>query len=515
MFTKQTPLLERLRGIPYADQLIDALTATYHNCANYLFHRAPVQIDVDGAKEDVPDRLPTAIVNQQWAALNVRNHSSYYDLSADTIKNGTAETVAGVVTIQPSNYVQSNASAFKSGVENNVVLVLANGGAAMLPNILGATFYDSDGTSAATVSGSTFSFQTILVAVAIGAQANRVPQVWFNNINAQAQPAVQMWVNAIGDAVAPVVNLHVNTINIYVTLIIVSSSATAFVVSQDGTNYILQVDCSTANADTGIKITGKAAGAGAEISVNSSSANDNLSINAKAAGTITLGDNSTGDIILDNATTLNSTLTGGASSNITINTSAFTVNATTGNTSVGGTLHSGGNFDVGTTFFTVEAATGNTVVGGTLEVTGGTTLSSALTYGGVTLANAVTGTGNMMLSDSPTTTGTLTGAAANFSGAIAYGTLTGLTFTFISSIQYDTATNKIQYKTTTVTNGSVGAESGSWTDLTAGGTMTTQSVVTDVVYTAATGVLKQTKSTLTVFEKTSDGDSTIDTAEAC
>ena len=48
----------------------------------------------------------------------------------------------------------------------------------------------------------------------------------------------------------------------------------------------------------------------------------------------------------------------------------------------------------------------NAVVGGTL------------TYGGVTLSNAVTGTGNMVLSASPTLTGTLTAAIANFSGAV-------------------------------------------------------------------------------------------------
>lgn len=39
---------------------------------------------------------------------------------------------------------------------------------------------------------------------------------------------------------------------------------------------------------------------------------------------------------------------------------------------------------------------------------GPTTLSSALTYGGVTLSNAVTGTGNMVLSAAPTLTGTTT-----------------------------------------------------------------------------------------------------------
>jgi hypothetical protein len=57
-------------------------------------------------------------------------------------------------------------------------------------------------------------------------------------------------------------------------------------------------------------------------------------------------------------------------------------------------------------------------VTGTFGASGASTLGGALTYGGVTLSNAVTGTGNMVLSASPTLTGTLTGAAANFSGTI-------------------------------------------------------------------------------------------------
>jgi hypothetical protein len=51
-------------------------------------------------------------------------------------------------------------------------------------------------------------------------------------------------------------------------------------------------------------------------------------------------------------------------------------------------------------------------------------ISGALTYGGVTLANAVTGTGNMVLSASPTLTGTLTAADATLSGALTYGGVT-------------------------------------------------------------------------------------------
>ena len=52
------------------------------------------------------------------------------------------------------------------------------------------------------------------------------------------------------------------------------------------------------------------------------------------------------------------------------------------------------------------AVAGNLSVTGTTALTGATALSAALTYGGVTLANSVTGTGSMALSASPTFTGT-------------------------------------------------------------------------------------------------------------
>jgi microcystin-dependent protein len=57
-------------------------------------------------------------------------------------------------------------------------------------------------------------------------------------------------------------------------------------------------------------------------------------------------------------------------------------------------------------FSSMSGVTGNFAIPGNATVTGTTTLSSALTYGGVALSNAVTGTGSMVLSASPTFTGT-------------------------------------------------------------------------------------------------------------
>jgi hypothetical protein len=74
----------------------------------------------------------------------------------------------------------------------------------------------------------------------------------------------------------------------------------------------------------------------------------------------------------------------------------------------------------------------------TLGVTGATTLSAALTYGGVTLSNAVTGTGNMVLATAPslsalTLTGTLTaGGGVGTNGQYLQSTGTGVQWASLS-----------------------------------------------------------------------------------
>lgn len=100
--------------------------------------------------------------------------------------------------------------------------------------------------------------------------------------------------------------------------------------------------------------------------------------------------------------TLSSTLTGGANTDITLNTDKFTVDATNGNTMIGGTLTQTGavaaaasitlgagadligsassDITINTDKFTVAGATGNTAVAGTLEVTGTLTQTGIATF---------------------------------------------------------------------------------------------------------------------------------------
>lgn len=85
-------------------------------------------------------------------------------------------------------------------------------------------------------------------------------------------------------------------------LAVTSTSASALAVGRQGaTDPVLKIDASTASVATGISITGAAAAGGVAIAAISSGTNENLTIDAKGSGTITLGGTSTGTIALNRA----------------------------------------------------------------------------------------------------------------------------------------------------------------------------------------------------------------------
>jgi hypothetical protein len=187
----------------------------------------------------------------------------------------------------------------------------------------------------------------------------------------------------------------------FTRMVVTAAMALALAVGPNGaTNPAFSVDTSVASAATGVGVQGRAAAAGASIYVTSSGTNENLTIDAKGSGTITINGTGTGAISLARATSVTGTFA--ASGAISTTDATVSSSTTTGS----------GKFAGGV------GIVGALNVGGATVHTGATTLSAALTYGGVTLSNAVTGTGNMVLSASPTFTGTLTAAIGAFSDSV-------------------------------------------------------------------------------------------------
>lgn len=223
-----------------------------------------------------------------------------------------------------------------------------------------------------------------------------------------------------------------------------STSASALAVGANGaTNPVLQVDANTASVATGLKVTGAAAAAGLALAVVSSGTNENLTIDAKGSGTISLNATGTGAITLARAASCSSTLA--VTGNFAVNTNKFTVTAASGNTLVAGTLSVTGDVAVNTDKFTVAAASGNTLVAGTLDVTGAAVLASTL---GVT--------GNVAVA---TNKFTVTAASGNtaVAGTLAVTGLTTLTGGLKGGVQDLNAAGAVNVTTLTTKWGTTGA----------------------------------------------------------
>lgn len=82
-------------------------------------------------------------------------------------------------------------------------------------------------------------------------------------------------------------------------VVVDAASANGLSVGANGsTNPVLKVDSATSSVATGISITGAAAAGGVALAAISSGTNEDLTVDAKGSGTITLGGTSTGNIIV-------------------------------------------------------------------------------------------------------------------------------------------------------------------------------------------------------------------------
>ncbi|QQS22951.1 hypothetical protein IPM19_00035 [bacterium] len=79
--------------------------------------------------------------------------------------------------------------------------------------------------------------------------------------------------------------------------VIPGQSSIALTVARSGTDYALQVDTNTASSVTGLKVTSAAAGNGLALATISSGTNENISIDAKGSGTVSINNTATGDVL--------------------------------------------------------------------------------------------------------------------------------------------------------------------------------------------------------------------------
>lgn len=128
-----------------------------------------------------------------------------------------------------------------------------------------------------------------------------------------------------------------------------SSSANAWAVGPSGaTNPSFNVDASTGSAVTGLNIKSAASAGGLALSIISSGTNENLTLDAKGSGTLTLNGTATGNVTTPRVTTI--------------------TNATASTTTTTGALQVVGGVGIG----------GAANVGGALNVTGAVALANAV-----------------------------------------------------------------------------------------------------------------------------------------
>lgn len=167
-------------------------------------------------------------------------------------------------------------------------------------------------------------------------------------------------IDAKGSGTITLGSTSTGAINLSRNTVVTSNSANAFVAGPGGvTNPVLQVDGSVASQAVGVRIVGNAAAAGAGISVISSGANEPLAINGKGSGTISIGNISSGSILLGaggGGTTISNALTYGG---VTLN------NAVTG---TGNMVLSAGPTFTGTVVMPTHV--GGTAVGSTATING-------------------------------------------------------------------------------------------------------------------------------------------------
>jgi len=189
---------------------------------------------------------------------------------------------------------------------------------------------------------------------------------------------------AYTDTAAAVVNIVASTASTTGNILAVTTiSDKALMVGRVITTPAFQVDASTATSVTGIKIKSAAAAAGVAVSAISSGTDENLTVDAKGAGTVTVGGTSTGRVTTGSANAVN--VRPGNAVRATADLTA-TTNVTLANiTGLSMNLEAGRKYVIRAKLFTTSTANGGLKVGFGGTATATSMIAEAKSYTTTTL----------------------------------------------------------------------------------------------------------------------------------
>lgn len=202
-----------------------------------------------------------------------------------------------------------------------------------------------------------------------------------------------------------------------------STSANAIAIGPNGsTNPMLKVNCNTGSAATGLEIVGAAAAGGMALKAISSGTNENLTLDAKGSGTVTINGTATGAITLARATTISGnaavtgtgTVTSTSASALAVGANGATnpvlqVDANTASVATGLKV-TGAAAAAGVALAVISSGTNEAL---TLDAKGsGTITLGGTSTGAITLGRATTISGNTGVTGTGTVTSTSASALA-------------------------------------------------------------------------------------------------------
>lgn len=191
-------------------------------------------------------------------------------------------------------------------------------------------------------------------------------RVLFNNGAVLGEYAIS-GTGSVAMTASPTFTGTANFANINATATIISSSASANALTagpSGATSPSFNVDASTASAVTGLNVKSAASGGGLALSVISSATNENLTLDAKGSGSVTINGTGTGNIGLQRNVILGSASQAGSLIFVNVTSGAITINPPTG--ALGGatwTLQIGNDTFVGRA--TTDPMTNKTITSGT------------------------------------------------------------------------------------------------------------------------------------------------------